>query len=293
MEKLYRITSLEGFMSIIVNKKERYVNPIDEWEDTYEGYFLRLLSDDDKLMEIIDRLYNVITKRAYKATCKNIAKLLSNRYDCYGLCWSILEDSDAMWRIYSNGNKAIQIVSSEQRIRDMLNKAGKVDKDIAIYKVKYDLVNDEDIIEKMLSPKSTVDAAYFHKREAFSHEKETRVIIHESKSYEEREEELIQLVKQHISMDGSTEITQTIREVINQQYIKKYYSDRKTEVSLNIYSLPEYIEGIRVHPMAKDWYVDLIKKICNEYKLPFLGRSDLYNKPLEKKIKRSRGGGSF
>ena len=287
MEKLYRITSLEGFMSMILNKKERYVNLIDEWEDTYEGYFLQLLSDDDKFMEIIDRLYNDITKQAYRATCRNIAKLLNNRYDCYGLCWSTEKDSDAMWRIYSYDNKAIQIVSNEQRIREMLNKAGKEDKDIAIYKVKYDLVNDEDIIQKMLSPRATVDAAYFHKREAFSHEKETRVIIHESKSYEERAEELVQLVKHHISMNGTTDIAQTIREVINQEYIKKYYSERKTEISLSIYSLSEYIEGVRVHPMAKDWYSDLIEKICNEYKLTFLGRSDLYNRPIEKKKKKN------
>ena len=107
MENLYRITSLEGFLSLLINKKERFVNPIDKWEDTYEGYFLQLLSDEDKFMEIIDRLYNDISKRAYKTTCRNIAKLLSNRYDCYGLCWSTVRDSDAMWRIYSYDHKAI------------------------------------------------------------------------------------------------------------------------------------------------------------------------------------------
>lgn len=287
MENLYRITSLEGFLSLLINKKERFVNPIDKWEDTYEGYFLQLLSDEDKFMEIIDRLYNDISKRAYKTTCRNIAKLLSNRYDCYGLCWSTVRDSDAMWRIYSYGNKAIQIISNEQRIRNMLNNAGIEDKDIAINNVKYDLVNDEDIIEKMLSPRAPVDAAYFHKREAFKHEQEKRVIIHESKSYEERAAELEELVKQHIRKDGMNEILNTIREVINQQYIKKYYSERKTETMLNVYNLSEYIEGVRIHPMAQDWYSEIIEKICNRHKINYLGRSDLYDKPIKVKNKKN------
>lgn len=285
MEELYRITSLEGFLSLLVNRRERFVNPIDIWEDTYEGYFLQFLQDEERFMEIINRLYNVISKRAYKTTCKNIAKLLSCRYDCYEICWSTVKDSDAMWRIYSYDKKAIQLITTEQDIRDMLHNAGKEDKDIAIYNVKYDLVNEDQIYDKMITPRESLDAAYFHKREAFAHEKEKRVIIHENKRYEEKTEELIHLVKAQIAASDSADIARVIEDAVNKFYIRKYYNerDRVKEVSLPVDDLQGYIKGVRIHPQATDWYAELIRKICEEHRLNYSGKSDLYEKPLSKK----------
>lgn len=288
MEMLYRITSLEGFLSLLINKRERFVNPIDKWEDTYEGYFLQFLNDEDRLMEIINLLYDRISSRAYKVTCRNIAKLLGCRYDCYGICWSTEKDSDAMWRIYSYDEKAVQLISSEDRIRRMLKGAGKEEKDISIYKVKYDLVSDEQLCDKMINTGVALDAAYFHKREAFSHEKEKRVIIHENRQFEEKTEELTRLVKAQLSPDASKEITRVIEEIVNERYIKKYYNDRdrQKELYMEVQSLPDYIEGVRVHPQAQDWYVDLIQKICKEYGIKYSGKSDLYQKPLSSKKKK-------
>jgi len=47
---------------------------------------------------------------------------------------------------------------------------------------------------------------------------------------------------------------------------------------IDIADLSKYISGVKVNPFAEDWYVDLIKNLCVEYNLPFLGRSELYKK---------------
>ena len=61
--ELYRIVSLEGFLSLIYNKSERFVRPMDEWEDTYEGHMLHLLDDEAGEKQLLNRLYEVILHR--------------------------------------------------------------------------------------------------------------------------------------------------------------------------------------------------------------------------------------
>ena len=49
------------------------------------------------------------------------------------------------------------------------------------------------------------------------------------------------------------------------------------ELFININNIEDYIAGIRVHPQAEPWYVNLIHKICDQHNMCFLGQSELYN----------------
>ena len=46
--------------------------------------------------------------------------------------------------------------------------------------------------------------------------------------------------------------------------------------SFHIASLPDFIEGVMVHPLAEDEYVKLVEEICNHFNIAFLGKSQIY-----------------
>lgn len=43
-----------------------------------------------------------------------------------------------------------------------------------------------------------------------------------------------------------------------------------------IEDLNEFVDGVMVHPLAKQWYVDIIEQICHSKKLQFDGQSQIY-----------------
>jgi len=280
---LYRITSLEGFLSLVLNRQERFVRPIDCWEDTFEGYMLHLLDSDEGIQRIIGQLYE-ISGKDIEATIHNFAKMQRSRYACYGICWTRLRDSDAMWRIYSYDKKAIQIVSSKKRISEMLELASLDKKTFEIKTVSYDIEDEQSAINRILNRSSPVDAAYFHKRPAFKHEEEVRVLIHDVKMYRNAEEFSVQAIKaKYQNTDISKSPTKRLYDAISagktrEEYLKLGGKERM--ISIN--DLDSYISGIRVHPQAPKWYVEVIEKLCAEFKLSFEGKSDLYRAVVKK-----------
>lgn len=274
---LYRITSLEGFLSLVLNRQERFARPIDCWEDTFEGYMLHLLDSDEGIRSIIGKLYE-ISGKDIEATIHNFAKIQRSRYACYGVCWTRLRDSDAMWRIYSYDKKAIQIVSSKKRISEMLELASLDAGTYAIKDVRYDIDDEQTAISKILNRNSHVDAAYFHKRPAFKHEEEVRVLIHDVEMYRNAEEFSVQAIKaKYKNTDVSKSPTRRLYDAISAGKTREEYLKLGgTERMISINDLGSYISGIRVHPQAPEWYVEVIEKLCVEFKLSFEGKSDLY-----------------
>ena len=65
---LYRIISLETFLDLILNKRERYVRPLT-WEDTFEGYLFSKLENDVERKQIVEYMY-------YNVYSKNYEKLI-------------------------------------------------------------------------------------------------------------------------------------------------------------------------------------------------------------------------
>lgn len=277
--KLYRITSFEGFMSLLVNKAERFVRPIDGWEDTFEGYHLHLLDTDEGAKRIIRVLYYEISGQDIKTTIVNYSKMQRARYACYGQCWSLVEDSDAMWRIYSYGKKAVQLVSTRERISKMITLSGWFGYAPRIEKVKYDLLPSGSSLMEVFKPRSKADEPYFHKRVAFEHEKEMRVLLNDSQTYQSYTAFSVQAITANLKR---TDTTLPIEERILQASKRLngedsfYHRIFEKSITLKVDKLGEYLIGVRVHPQAEKWYVDLIEKICSQYSIKFLGQSGLY-----------------
>jgi len=276
--KVYRIIGIEGFMSILINKQERYVRPIDGWQDTFEGYMLHQLDTSTGRRKVLEKLY-VLSGRDVNATIRNLSKLLRCRYACYGQCWSKNPDSDAMWRIYSYNQKAIQLITTVDDIQNMLEKSKWDDLEIEVDDVKYDIKDEKEAINKILVWNAKIDAAYFHKRPAFEHEAEVRVLLNDFKKYETEYAFDIKTIHKNMKkVDKSKNEIEQILDAVS--YIDKdkssYTPSVPMEIGLKIPNLGQYITGVRIHPQAPDWYVALIGEICRQYKISFLGRSDLY-----------------
>ncbi|SNU06217.1 Protein of unknown function [Lachnospiraceae bacterium] len=278
---LYRIINLEAFISICINKEERYVNPLYCWEDTYEGYLLKKLETESGYKEVIHVLYDLFKGNA-EQTINNLAKLQRARYSCFGQCWSMEKDSDAMWRIYSFNKHSVQLISNEERIRNMIDSNNIPDLIARINKVKYDLnPNNSNTISDIIYSGSKSDEAYYHKRTAFEHEKEVRVIIQFTREYMDVTSftnsimfSSFKINKDNISDEDK--ILKAVSSTLSDSFQGFYPITFPKNVYLQVLDLPSYIYGVRVHPQAEDWYVKLVESICKSYNLKFLGKSELY-----------------
>lgn len=275
---VYRIIGIEAFLSLLINKTERYVRPIDFWQDTFEGYMLHQLDTKASRRQVLERLYSISDKDT-DLMIRNLSKLLRSRYSCYAQCWSTIRDSDAMWRIYAYNNRAIQLKSSVSNIQKMIDVPGENGFKSEIDYVKYDIKDEEEALNKILVRNARVDAAYFHKRPAFKHESEVRVLLKDFKRFENVDKFATAAIHSNMKFsDKSRPMIDQIEDALSYLIDKNggYLSKAPNTVELKIPVLSDYIVSVRVHPQAPDWYADLIKKVCSNYRINYCGKSDLY-----------------
>lgn len=98
---IYQILPVKYLIKIIRNQKLRFNNIVRSWEDPYELFLLK------QNIEIESWPKNHFS-----------FKLLNNYY---GQCWSLAEDSDAIWRIYSFDKESVRIKTSVIKIINVLD----------------------------------------------------------------------------------------------------------------------------------------------------------------------------
>ncbi len=149
ISNLYRIVSFDRAVQML-KADELYFSHPSVWDDPYEVELEHLRS-------------------------KNI----------FAQCWSRKAQSDALWRIYSPHGVGVRIGTTRELLQQAID-AAKAMKDIhfKIQNVKYlwkEMLDLKlDLIAKKFKSKPTVSAVIsplFLKRDAFSHEKETRVVV--------------------------------------------------------------------------------------------------------------------
>ncbi|RGO24703.1 DUF2971 domain-containing protein [Dorea sp. OM02-2LB] len=284
---LYRIISLETFVDLLHNQRERYVRP-ETWDDNYEGDLFKKIENPWDRRKIIEDIYYNVCPRNYEATIDNLLKLEHGKYFVYGQCWSTSFDSDALWRIYSYNHHAIQIKTTDIRIKNLLQDNSDILYEIR--KVKYDVEPEDNLMHEQvlqLREKRKIYEPFFHKRKAFKHEAEVRVLIDDTQRYQ-----IMEMSSQganwkiHEKMQEIPEDIDRINEI--EKRLSDYmghWKEKKLDAAWYqpIVCLNKYISGVRVHPMAEEWYVELIKTLCEEKKIKFDGKSNLYGK-AEKEV---------
>lgn len=249
---LYRYISFEQFVGMVQNKALTFVLP-ELWDDPKECTpFVQLLQSKDNIYEQF--FLSAIHRKTY---CQ---------------CWTRISESDAMWRIYSYNNRAIQIKASEEKIRQL--------PDVKLVPVVYsdDFESDEEEgIDKFLRSLAI-------KRRAFQHEDEVRLI----KSYKYSDDDDIerhikallvanehpQMVEILESLFPGLDPTEQIEKIANLLNAGK---NRRVTFDISFESIPDFIVGVLVHPLAPNWYVDIVAEYCRRNSVPFHGKSSLYS----------------
>lgn len=291
---LYRYISFEEFMSIVTLKKLHYVQPM-QWEDTYEGCLYRVLEDDHYKKLLLSKLYDKLqdgtpTEKA-STVLSNYCGILYATTNWYGQCWTNEgAESDSFWRIYSHGNKAVRIHTTTEKLSALFDVKNYY---IAQKAVVYDSatkINDliDSQIDALYNAEKTTEG-FFHKRAAFSHEKEYRVLISpkilstgEPADYND----FLQFVDlmAHVNMFKDTPHSnkeECLAAVMDRiQKVLPPVPKRETSIGVPIPSVTNLITDVLVTPLAADWYVDLVKGVCDQNGITFTGKSHLYDSVL-------------
>lgn len=156
---IYRIFKKEHFTELINKKKNVLVSP-ELWDDPYENILLSNGVDVKVDGQPIDPSF-----------MKGV----------YCQCWSMLGESDAMWRIYSPSNENVMIKSTPTKLLESLIKNIKFGNlKCFIGKVNYiDEDKYQDYFDEFCtfwSDGSGIAKAMLCKRKAFKHEEEIRLI---------------------------------------------------------------------------------------------------------------------
>ena len=86
--KLYRYATLEHFMSFVETEQIHLTN-VNLWDDKWEVILSKIPTVDEK--------------------GKRIFPLYSFYELIFGQCWSLAQESDAMWRVYSPNKTGFRI----------------------------------------------------------------------------------------------------------------------------------------------------------------------------------------
>lgn len=108
---VYKYIKLKHLIPLVENKKLR-IDKVSEWDDPYENFFLK--SYFYTYASFYERIVQVSTDEIRNRT--------------YGQSWTMIEESDAMWRIYSNKD-------------DIENIAVKVKIKVTIYDITLNIRN--------------------------------------------------------------------------------------------------------------------------------------------------------
>lgn len=292
MEKIYRIISFPRFVELITRRAEALVSPTS-WEDTYEGVFFNVQKNPEKC-EVLLRALCEKYCGDLNLTLSNFIKCLLFPYFSYAQCWSTEADSDALWRIYDHDKMSVQICTTDESwlniIKNQLdNNKNHFDYILRLEPVLYDLEGDSNTIIEMLQSKALKDHdlcdMYFHKRPAFAHEKEKRLLFINkdlSNTYQYFiNADMINNIQKACNGDLEKATLDIIVHYIKDS-LKKEKSDKKFDtpifVNLNDDEFKNYIKSVKLNPFAPKWVDELVNELCQKNNLNYKGKSELYSK---------------
>lgn len=250
-EYLYRYVSFETFVGMVQSKTLTFVLP-ELWDDPKECESFK------HYVTHLDTLYEQLA--LWAVYCKTFFQ-----------CWTTLAESDAMWRIYSYNNRALRISVKRNNI-SLLDDVKAIDVE---YSNDFDceFENGESGYLKTLS----------RKRTAFEHEREVRLIKHYKFSGTNdikkhvyawlalsEHSNQIEILERNFPGESIEEKAQAVVETLN------IGNEAKSFINVSFAHINGFIENVLVHPLAPEWYVDIVREFCTNNEIRFAGKSNLY-----------------
>lgn len=279
---LYRFVGLDIFIDLLLRNELSFLHP-HTWDDPYEMGFLKSIIRN----EINEICKSVIDKGSDFVKLKPILSMKYRLENIYAQCWTMLPESDAMWRIYYNEGKTIRICINSENLK-LLNgvfptvvRYSDLPESLDFTKSDY-LHSDYQFYKKMCT-----------KRQAFSHEQEVRLLLNGAYSIKEEDvlyKMFLELYKDSYLKQYNYYITDELETPLlepvlyNGQLmliddyrmeIEKFSPPPIVRVPINVSNI---IESVMISPFAPDWYSDTVELLCNQYGIRYSGKSKLYNK---------------
>lgn len=202
---LFRYMSFRGFMEF-VEMKQTSLSRVTSWPDTWEVPEAKLPIQIDK-GRVQFSMWNM-------------------HQSMFGQCWTLLPESDAMWRIYSPHNEGVVIRMSVKKF-GLLREIKCATLGSVIYYEDLKVALDQIYQQPRMGEYGRFIGAFL-KRKAFGHEKEVRLVTADDL-------DCLSLSKRPI--EGAVRF------------------------NLNV-DPTKFIEQITIDPRADDRYVDVIRHYC-------------------------------
>lgn len=160
--KMYKYIRLEYVLNMLETRKFRF-DSIRKWEDVYENFV------DKEEVKVLNSKHGDI-----------------NCGELYGQSWTVQEESDAMWRIYSDRGSAVRVMTMYPLLNKMFYEWNSKQTNHIWPIIDYVSYADEKEINKWLLSNTPMNfwalielknEGIFIKRREFEHEKEVRVMI--------------------------------------------------------------------------------------------------------------------
>lgn len=97
-DHIYKYIPLK-YVLMMVGNKQLLMNKVNSWEDPYENFFY---------------------KEDFKMPDGRQVSALDLTNGIFGQSWTLLEESDAMWRIYSQNKDAIKIKTTAEKLFNII-----------------------------------------------------------------------------------------------------------------------------------------------------------------------------
>lgn len=254
---LYRFMSFTQFVDLVSGRR-MYLSQVTRWDDTHEAHTMRKILKEgirSSTPGMPERLIDAVERFMHKSM--------------YAQCWTSLDESDALWRIYSQDHMGIRIAVNRDRVLEAISRA--------IPQVRHGKVHycsADDAVRKVLTGAVTTDPdgplrvnlvdCCLYKREQFKHEEEYRFCaqITPPGPYPQ------------LPVDDDDPAT-------NDRIVAIY--DGYVHPPLQYYEFdPSLIESVTLDPRAPEWFVETIRNLCSG--IPGMGsvvveKSSLYGQP--------------
>lgn len=148
--ELYRYVSLKSFISFVETGRIVFTN-VNAWSDEWEVILSKLPTENED--------------------GKLVYPLYSFHEDIFCQSWSLKQESDAMWRIYSEAETGLKIATSVGKF-EMIEEIRECHVEQVVY------FEDIDQLLQLSSAHSSPFRDALFKRDVFDHECEVRVLIH-------------------------------------------------------------------------------------------------------------------
>jgi len=169
IQTLYRFISLARLEDLII-RETICLSQIVSWDDTYEAFHVREIIRNTlkgNFPTIADRMLDALVEYTHESM--------------YAQSWTTLQESDALWRIYSPETEGLRIsVNREQLVDYLRRQIPTLVNDRVSYCAAKEVVGRinhsfREQLRRGVPLRVLLDKAYFYKRLEFNHEHEFRL----------------------------------------------------------------------------------------------------------------------